>query len=478
LLAIEDELGPAALYGGREAFRSPPGLFRFAGAVAVATTVSAAVGTLTLRAAGLAGPGGLDRVWWTWWLGDTTGGWLVAPAIVLWAARPPRGRGWGGAVEAACVVLAMAAMVGLAFWQLSGAPVSFLAIPPLVWAALRLGPAHVVTLHLFGLAIMTLCTSLGRGPFAPLPPNEALLLLQGFGVIVGMTGLTLAVEVDRRRDAEEGLRRANAELEARVAERTEALGRTLEELAAAQTSQMREVMHRDFIASISHELRTPIAAILGFAETLRRGALEDARRRLPFVRTIERHAQRLANLVDRLLQLASADAGRLNAKPARVPLARFIDDCLRGLAPLARRKSLELSADIPSELEVFADPDQLTTIAQNLIENAIKYNRQGGAVRVSAEPAGARVRLRVLDTGVGIPAAELPMLFTRFHRGQAVRQVRGTGLGLSIVKALVEANGGRVGVESREGEGSTFSVTLPAQETVPVASTPQDLRTK
>ncbi|MFA6028920.1 MAG: ATP-binding protein [Elusimicrobiota bacterium] len=225
-----------------------------------------------------------------------------------------------------------------------------------------------------------------------------------------------------------------------------------------------EEMRRDFVANVSHELRTPLASIKGFAETLRRGALEDAEHRLEFVGTIETQADRLTRLVDDLLELASVESGRRPLRLERVELGTFARDVAASLAPLAEKRRVRVEVAADAGLAVKADPSALRLLLQNLLDNAIKYNREGGEVRVSASREGASVDLCVSDTGLGIPAADLPRVFERFYRVDKARsrELGGTGLGLAIVKHLAEAHGGRVRAESVEGSGSSFHAVLPA----------------
>ncbi len=254
-----------------------------------------------------------------------------------------------------------------------------------------------------------------------------------------------------KRQAE--LERSHAELELRVRERA----------AEARRLAEREKMQRDFVAHVSHELRTPIAAIKGYAETLRCGAMDDLRRRLGFVKTIERHADRLGALVEDLLTIGALERGRAPCRPGPVRLAGLVSRYVASVGPLSRRKGIAVSVEAPRALVARADEDQVTQVLQNLIDNAIKYNRPGGMVEIEARAEGAFARVDVRDTGIGIAPGDLPLLFTRFHRTDAAKamNIGGTGLGLYIVKTIVESNGGRIWAESAAGKGSTFSFILP-----------------
>lgn len=237
-----------------------------------------------------------------------------------------------------------------------------------------------------------------------------------------------------------------------------------ERLQAAETRQLRERerLQREFVANVSHELRTPIAAIKGFAETLRRGALEDPKNRLRFVRTIEAHAERLGALVEDLLTLSALEAGTEQPSPEPIELSTFVREVVQGMAPLATRKKVKIEHRL-EPLRVSADARQLSRVFQNLLDNGIKYNRQGGRVVVEAVVEAGHVRVSITDTGVGITPEELPHVFTRFHRSNRAKAlaIHGTGLGLHIVKHIVEAHGGRVWVDSKPESGTTFHFTVP-----------------
>jgi two-component system phosphate regulon sensor histidine kinase PhoR len=208
-------------------------------------------------------------------------------------------------------------------------------------------------------------------------------------------------------------------------------------------------------------MRTPLAAIKGFAETLRCGGLEDEENRLDFVETIERHAQRLSLLVEDMLLISDLDS---RAKPPAfetIDLAGFVSECVTGLAPLIKAGGAPLAFDVPGGLRVRVDADRMTRVFQNLLDNAFKYNRRGGRVILTARADGTEAVVTVRDTGLGMPEGDLSRIFDRFYRSRATKHIHGTGLGLAIVKAIVELHGGRIWVESVVGKGSAFHFTLP-----------------
>jgi len=225
-----------------------------------------------------------------------------------------------------------------------------------------------------------------------------------------------------------------------------------------------ESMRRDFVANVSHELRTPVAAIRSAAETLRDAAQRDPPAAARFVDMIERNADRMRQLVDDLLELARIESRELHLKTAPVPLAPAVEQAFALLADAARRKRIHLSSELPEGLAVQADGRALEHVLTNLVDNAVKYCPPGARVLVRARSQGDRIHISVEDTGQGIEPRHLPRLFERFYRvdpGRS-RDVGGTGLGLSIVKHLAESMEGEVSVESRVGQGSVFTVSLPA----------------
>ena len=235
-----------------------------------------------------------------------------------------------------------------------------------------------------------------------------------------------------------------------------------------------EQIRRDFVANVSHELRTPLASIKGFAETLQMGAIDDPKNRLQFIQSIEKQADRMTSLVKDLLDLAAIEAGKRVPKSERVSLPELLAEVLLELRPQISRRKIKVSLDLPADLvSVAGDRDQMRQVFINLLDNAVKFNREEGSVVVSAV-AGVdqRVEVRVTDAGVGIPAQDLPRIFERFYRVDKARsqELGGTGLGLSIVKHLVEANGGTVRAESTVGHGSSFIMSLRAHQTITPAS--------
>ena len=225
-----------------------------------------------------------------------------------------------------------------------------------------------------------------------------------------------------------------------------------------------ERVRRDFVANVSHEFKTPLTAIQGFAETLLAGAMDDRQNRLRFLEIILDHSRRLARLTDDLLKLSKMDAERLELEIRRLSVSQFVESCIEITQRSAAEKDLRISVNVGEKLpDIAADRRLLAEVLQNLLDNAIQYTPSGGQIMVSASANGNEVTFTVSDTGIGIPRADQPRIFERFYRVDVARsrEVGGTGLGLSIAKHLVEAHGGHIWVESEVGQGSQFHFTVP-----------------
>jgi two-component system, OmpR family, phosphate regulon sensor histidine kinase PhoR len=228
-----------------------------------------------------------------------------------------------------------------------------------------------------------------------------------------------------------------------------------------------ESLRRELVANVSHELKTPLAAIKGYAETLRLGAVNDKQHNLHFVRRIEEQADRLHELILDILQIARLESGQETFALTNVPVAAALAKCVQQFAEAAAARSISLALQPPpDDVTVYADATGLRTIVNNLIDNALKYTPPGGQVKVRAADDGHKVVIEIEDTGVGIAEAELARIFERFYRVEKARSrdLGGTGLGLSIVKHLAHSFGGGVSVESKPGVGSTFRVQLPRRQ--------------
>jgi two-component system phosphate regulon sensor histidine kinase PhoR len=228
-----------------------------------------------------------------------------------------------------------------------------------------------------------------------------------------------------------------------------------------------ERVRKDFVINVSHELRTPLASIQGYTETLLDGAINDQDNNIRFLNIIRQNAERLGRLTADLLTISRVELKTQRFQFASYYVKDLLEDCVDSLRPVAAKKKIELRLEADDEKsEAFCDSEAVHQIMSNLIDNAIKYTPEGGAVRVLAKRLDKGVEVRVADSGMGIPPEELPRLFERFYRVDKARsrELGGTGLGLAIVKHLVKAQAGDVWVESELGKGSTFAFTLPRED--------------
>jgi PAS domain S-box-containing protein len=231
-----------------------------------------------------------------------------------------------------------------------------------------------------------------------------------------------------------------------------------------QNEQLRELdgLKDEFIALVSHELRTPLTSIRGYLELI--GEDENlTEEQLRFLDTIDRNAQRLQRVVGDLLFVAQVEAGKLSLEDGEVDINTVVDEAVQAAQPSAANKSIALMVELGELPEIRGDRARLAQVLDNFISNAIKFTPTGGRVTVTTNVLPGEIEIVVSDTGMGIPANELPLLFQRFFRTERATAgaIPGTGLGLAIAKAIVTGHGGRIRVASEDGAGTTFRVVLP-----------------
>ena len=226
-----------------------------------------------------------------------------------------------------------------------------------------------------------------------------------------------------------------------------------------------ERIRTDFVANVTHEIRTPLTAIIGFVETLQRGAIDDRGKALEFLQTITENAQRLNRLVDDLLTLTGIELGETNFQLERLTLEDALGQVLAVVTERISEKKLKLLKEIRPDLPpIRADRDSLIQILLNILDNAVKFTPEGGTITVTASPGVEQdLIVRIADTGIGISKGEIPRLGERFYRADKTRSrgLGGTGLGLSIVKHLLTVHQGRMVIESALGRGTTVSLHFP-----------------
>lgn len=223
-------------------------------------------------------------------------------------------------------------------------------------------------------------------------------------------------------------------------------------------------MRSEFVANVSHELKTPLTSILGFVETLKEGAIDDPEHKMKFLNIIETQSKKLHYLIEDLLFLSRIESDKEPLKKEKIRVQDLMDKIRDTFAPIVAEKKIGLIMKVvPAGLEVLAEHLSLERAVMNLVDNAIKYNSPKGSVLVEASKSSAGVHIFVKDTGMGIPESDQPRIFERFYRvdKSRARELGGTGLGLSIVKHIAERHGGSVSVESVVDQGSAFTLIIP-----------------
>jgi len=225
-----------------------------------------------------------------------------------------------------------------------------------------------------------------------------------------------------------------------------------------------EQIRTEFVANVSHELRTPLTAIQGYLETLLAGALDEPENARRFLEIVFRHTERLGRLINDLTDLSDIELGKVSLSLQPLPLDEVVESVVAMMRPRAESGGVAVRVELPAGLPaVRADDDRLTQILVNLVDNAVKYTGRGGTVSISAREVGdGMLEVAVADTGIGIPASDLPRITERFYRVDKARsrELGGTGLGLAIVKHLVMAHGGELKLESEVGKGTIARFTL------------------
>ena len=224
-----------------------------------------------------------------------------------------------------------------------------------------------------------------------------------------------------------------------------------------------ETMRRDFVANVSHELKTPLTSIKGFVETLLEGALDDKENNRTFLEIIQNHTERLNNLVDDLLSLSHLESKEITLEKKNFNLRQQLEEVIPGFKSQLKKKNIEIKNELPQDFSMRADKARIEQVFINLIDNAIKFNKEKGFIKVYAQEINGKTKIVVEDSGIGIPEKDIPRIFERFYRVDKARsrELGGTGLGLAILKHIVELHKGDIGVESAEGFGSKFWFSIP-----------------
>lgn len=324
-------------------------------------------------------------------------------------------------------------------------------------------------------SIVYIATSL---PATGLPAN---IILQLIGAILiamilatlagGYLAQQIAHPLEGLADAAKSIASGNLKVHAPAdsgIKELQGLGQTFNSMT--ESLRQSDEAKKAFIADVTHELRTPLTVIKGTIETLEDGALDDLEGRGPLLTSMQRETERLIRLVNELLVLTRADAGSLRLEIRPLDLLELIKQRCELLSSLATRQNIKLKfgvGEFAPEKHVLADPDRLSQVLDNLLDNAIRHSPPDSSITVSITESTNGVECSVSDQGSGIPAEHLPYIFERFYRVDKSRQRKdgGTGLGLAIARALIHAQGGHISAQSSEGKGTTITFWLPASDT-------------
>ncbi len=458
---------------GTDAFSTPANTMRFALiTLLISTPVSATIGVATLSATGLSEWRGFGSVWVTWWLGDFAGALIVAPVLILYAVNPARMLPDGHGRRNAALAFASAALVGLFVFApfprigLEHGPWGFLALLPLIWAAMRCGPRETALVSLVLSAFAVWGAALGAGPFTRPDPNESFLMLIMFSISVSVPSLVLSAEVIARRRVERDLRRTQAELKAKVRKRN------------ASLTQARDVLHQSqkmealgqLTGGVAHDFNNLLTPILNGLDLANSRMADDARMALILSNALQA-AERATTLTRRMLDFARQH----QLSPTATDCAALV----RGMGGLLRSavgSSIAIEFRFPDRLSaVTVDPNQLELALLNLVANARDAMQAGGRIIIGAqeeriaEASGAikpgnYVCLSVTDTGQGMDDATLARAAEPFFTTKELG--KGTGLGLAMVHGFAKQSDGRLVLKSRVGQGTSVEIWLPCGASV------------
>jgi signal transduction histidine kinase len=426
--------------GGARAFEDAARAFRAAALVtAGAAPVAATLGVWSLIVNGLAPFDSWPKVWVTWWLGDATGAITFGSLVLLWARRPSVDAIRARPLEAAAMLLAVAAVTLVVFSPLTPIgraqiAVAWVCLPVLLWPAFRFGPRECAAAAAVCAAIAIRCTVEGFGPFASRDPNAALLLLQTFLAVMVVASIATAAEAAQRRRREAEAEEANR-------------------------------LKDQFLATLSHELRTPLNAVMGWAHMLLHGTV-DAHSRERAVELIYRNAMVQSQLVSDMLDISRITSGTMVLNLGMVDFPAIIDASVETASPAALSKNICIERALDDSAWVNGDAKRLAQVVNNLLTNAVKFTPDAGRISIRLTKNERYVTLTVHDTGPGIPPEFLAHVFERFRQADAsvTRAHGGLGLGLSIVRHIVELHGGTVEAANRaDRSGAVFTVRLPVR---------------
>jgi signal transduction histidine kinase len=444
--------------GGAQVFDRAPNVFKFALVVLISTLVSPTIGLTSLALAGFADWGNYSAIWLTWWLGDATGNFIVAPLLILWFSATPRRWDRAALLEVILLFLLLFVLGQLVFggWlpvASKNYPIAFICGPIVIWTAFRFTQRETATGIFILSALAVWGTLRGYGPFALESDNESLLMLQASTAILIITAMTLAAGMAERRRAEAALEQQRATVE-----------------AANRTKD-------NFLAMLSHELRTPLTPVLVALDTLKTARQSPAELDATLA-MMRRNIELESQLIDDLLDLTRIAKDKLQLQFETLDVHEAIENVVEMCMAEATAKKLQVRRDFQAtDFRVMADPAKFPQIIWNLFKNAIKFSGEGGVITLSsANHLPHILTIGVGDTGIGIEPEIMERIFNPFEQGERSFQRRfgGLGLGLTISKSLAQAHGASL-IAKSEGlnRGATFLLTMKTADLEEAAAKPR-----
>jgi signal transduction histidine kinase/ActR/RegA family two-component response regulator len=431
--------------GGAQVFDRAQNVFKFSVAVLASTLVSPTIGLTSLALAGYADWANYGAIWLTWWLGDATGDFIVAPLLILWYGASARRWDRAALLEVILLFLLLFILGQLVFgdWFPSAArnyPIAFICGPIVIWTAFRFTQRETAT-GIFILSALAIWGTLrGYGPFAMESGNHSLIMLQASTAILIITAMALAAGMAERRRAEAAIEQQRATVE-----------------AANRTKD-------NFLAMLSHELRTPLTPVLAALDALKAQFPPPAELDATLA-MMRRNIELESQLIDDLLDLTRITKDKLQLQFEPIDAHQAIANVVEMCASEAGAKRLQVRLDLrASDFRVMADPAKFQQIIWNLFKNAIKFTGENGAITItSANHLPHILTLGVGDTGIGIEPEIMERIFNPFEQGERSfqRKFGGLGLGLTISKSLAQAHGASL-IAKSEGRdrGATFLLTM------------------